>query len=325
MPSPASSTTWASGAASRATPWPTPTTSGTGGSRRAFAQHLIHKARTLYADDSHGLDLDKEVYALDSSTIDLCLTLFPWARFRKTKAAVKLHTLLDLRGNIPAFIHITDGKLHDVNILDIVAPEPGAFYIMDRAYLDFCRLHTLHLNGAHFVLRAKKNTRLRRLVSRPVDRSTGVICDQVVRADGVTTSKDYPDTLRRIRFVDRERGKTLVFLTNDFILDPVTIAQLYRSRWQVELFFKWIKQHLRIKSFFGTSENAVKNQIWIAISVYVLVAIIRKRLELDMSLHTILQILRLTPFEKMPLDQLLDMAPPARVHQRQNNFLNLLD
>ena len=264
-------------------------------------------------------------YALDSSTIHLCLTLFPWARFRKTKAAVKLHTLLDLRGNIPAFIHITDGKLHDVNVLDIMAPEPGAFYIMDRAYLDFARLHTLHLNGAHFVSRAKKNTKLRRLSSRAVDRSTGVICDQVVRPDGVTTSKDYPDTLRRIKFSDRERDKTLVFLTNDFILDPLTIAQLYRSRWQVELFFKWIKQHLRIKSFFGTSENAVKNQIWIAISVYVLVAIIRKRLGLDISLHTILQILSLTPFQKMPLEQLLDMTPPAMIETPQHNFLNLLD
>ena len=291
----------------------------------AFAQHLIHMARTLYADDSHGLDLDNTVYALDSSTIDLCLTLFPWARFRKTKAAVKLHTLLDLRGNIPAFIHITDGKLHDVNVLDIMMPEPGAFYIMDRAYLDFERLHALHLIGAHFVLRSKKNTKLRRLSSRPVDRSTGVICDQVVRPDGVTTSKDYPDTLRRIKFVDRQRDKTLVFLTNDFTLEPLTIARLYKARWQVELFFKWIKQHLRIKSFFGTSENAVKNQIWIAISVYVLVAIIRKRLGLDLSLHTMLQILSLTSFEKVPLEQLLNLSPHTNEDHYQNNFLNLLD
>ena len=289
-----------------------------------FAQHLIRTARTLYADDSHGLDLDNTVYALDSSTIDLCLALFPWARFRKTKAAVKLHTLLDLQGNIPAFIHITDGKLHDVNVLDVMVPEPGAFYIMDRAYLDFGRLHVLHLIGAHFVVRQKKNTKIRRLSSRAVDRATGIICDQVVRPDGVTTSKDYPDTLRRIRFVDRERGKTLVFLTNDFLLEPLTIAQLYRSRWQVELFFKWIKQHLRIKSFFGTSDNAVKNQIWIAISVYVLMAIIRKRLGLDMSLHTMLQILSLSLFEKHALDQLLKFSSNSPEESRQYNMLNLL-
>ena len=235
-----------------------------------FAQHLIHTARRLLSEDSHGLDLANTVYALDSSTIDLCLSRFPWARFRTTKAAVKLHSLLDLRRNNPAFIHLSDGKLHDVNILDLVVPEPGAFYVMDRAYLDFSRLHTLHLHGAHFVLRAKSNTQLRRLYSRKVDRGSGIICDQIVRPSGVSTAGDDPDKLRRIKYLDRERGKTLVFLTNDFVLPPLTIADLYRARWQVELFFKWIKQHLRIKSFFGTTANAVKTQIWIAVSVYVL-------------------------------------------------------
>lgn len=291
----------------------------------AFTQHLIHAARRLHYEEDHGLDLDGTVYALDSSTIDLCLSLFPWARFRKTKAAVKLHTLLDLRGNIPAFIHVTEGKLHDVNILDIMAPEPGAFYIMDRAYLDFARLHTLHLNSARFVLRAKSNTKLRRLYSRKVDRTTGIICDQTVVPDGVTTPKHYPDKLRRIKYVDRETEKTLVFLTNDFILPPLTIAELYRSRWRVELFFKWVKQNLRIKSFFGTSENAVKSQIWIAVSVYVLVAIIRRRLGLDMSLHTILQILSVTPFEKTPLDQLLSSNPLQKSRPQPGNQLNLFD
>lgn len=271
----------------------------------SFAQHLIGEARGLYGSESHGLDIDSTVYALDSSTIDLCLSLFPWARFRKTKAAVKLHTLLDLRGNIPAFIHITDGKLHDVNVLDIVVPEPGAFYIMDRAYLDFARLHTLHLHGAHFVLRSKKNARLKRLYSREVDRTTGVICDQVVMPERKKTARAYPDKLRRIKYVDRARNKTLVFLTNDFVLPPLTIAELYKARWHVELFFKWIKQHLRIKRFYGTSENAVKSQIWIAVSVYVIVAMIRKRLNLEVSLYTILQILSVNLFEKMPLNELL--------------------
>lgn len=291
----------------------------------AFTQLLIHKARKLYHQDDHGLDLDSTVYALDSSTIDLCLSLFPWARFRKTKAAVKLHTLLDLRGNIPAFIHITEGKLHDVNILDIMAPEPGAFYIMDRACLDFARLHTLHLNAAHFVLRAKKNTKLRRLYSNKVDRTTGIICDQVVVPDGVTTANDYPDKLRRIKYVDTETDKTLVFITNDFVLPPLTISELYRARWRVELFFKWIKQNLKIKSFFGTSENAVKSQIWIAVSVYVLVAIIRKRLKLEANLHTILQILSVTPFEKTPLNQLLNLDAHRNEHPPPSNQLNLFN
>ena len=272
-----------------------------------FAQHLIHIARNLYADDNTlGLDLDNTVYALDSSTIDLCLSLFPWAPFRKTKGAVKLHTLLDLHGHIPAFIHISDGKLHDVNVMDMLMPEAGAFYIMDRAYLDFSRLHHLHHSGSFFVLRAKSNTKLRRLYSRPVDRTRGLICDQVVRPSGVNSATDYPDKLRRIRYRDAERDKTLVFLTNNFVLPALTIAELYRVRWHIELFFKWIKQHLRIKSFFGTSENAVKTQIWIAVSVYVLVAIIRKRLKLEQSLYTILQILSLTVFEKTPLYQLFD-------------------
>ncbi len=263
--------------------------------------------QNLYADDNTlGLDLDNTVYALDSSTIDLCLSLFPWAPFRKTKGAVKLHTLLDLHGHIPAFIHISDGKLHDVNVMDMLLPEAGAFYIMDRAYLDFSRLHHLHHSGSFLVLRAKSNTKLRRLYSRPVDRTRGLICDQVVRPSGVNSATDYPDKLRRIRYRDAERDKTLVFLTNNFVLPALTIAELYRARWHIELFFKWIKQHLRIKSFFGTSENAVKTQIWIAVSVHVLVAIIRKRLKLEQSLYTILQILSLTVFEKTPLYQLFD-------------------
>ncbi|MCY4591267.1 MAG: IS4 family transposase, partial [Alphaproteobacteria bacterium] len=291
----------------------------------SFGHHLIHQAQTLFAGDGHGLDLNNSVYALDSSTIDLCLSLFPWARFRSTKAAVKLHTLLDLRGNIPAFIHITDGKAHDINALDVLVPEPGAFYIMDRAYLDFARLHILHLSGAHFVLRAKKNTQLRRLYSSKVDRTTGLICDQVVVPTGVISSKSYPDKLRRIKFVDKEHDRTLVFLTNDFVLPALTITELYRARWKVELFFKWIKQNLRIKTFFGTSENAVKSQIWIAVSVYILIAIIRKRLHLDMSLHTILQVLSLVIFEKTPLEQLLSNAPYKIEDPDSANQLNLFD
>ena len=289
-----------------------------------FAQHLIHAARNLHVDDNlPGLDPGNTVYALDASTIDLCLSLFPWASFRRTKAAVKLHTLLDLQGNIPAFVHISDGKLHDVNVLDMLLPEAGAFYIMDRAYLDFARLHHLHHRGSFFVLRAKSNTRLRRLYSRPVDRATGLVCDQVVRPSGVHSATDYPDQLRRIRYRDAERDKTLVFLTNNFVLPALTITELYRARWQVELFFKWIKQHLRIKSFFGTSENAVKTQIWIAVSVYVLVAIIRKRLKLEQSLYTILQILSLTMFEKTLLNQMFDPDHPQSQLPDHTNQLNL--
>jgi len=268
-----------------------------------FAQILIHEARQLYANEDFGLELDETVYALDSSTIDLCLSVFPWARFRKTKSAIKLHTLLDLRGNIPSFIAVTDGKVHDVNILDVLMPEPGAIYVMDKAYLDFERLYTLHQSSAFFVTRAKINTALKRLYSKPVDKSTGIRCDQIVVLTGFYTKKDYPDKLRRVKFFDPDKGKRLVFLTNQFSFSAETIAALYKCRWQVELFFKWIKQHLRIKAFYGTSENAVKTQIWIAISVYVLVAIIKKRMKIDLSLYTILQIFSITLFEKMPISR----------------------
>ena len=290
-----------------------------------FAQRLIHTARRLHIDESHGLDIDNTVYALDSSTIDLCLTMFPWAHFRKTKSAVKLHTLLDLRGQIPAFLHISDGKLHDVNVMDLLLPEAGAFYIMDRAYLDFARLYSLHQARSFFVLRAKSNTRFRRLYSHEVDRASGLICDQTIRLAGVHSTTDYPDPLRRIKYRDATQDKTLVFLTNNFMLPALTITELYRSRWQVELFFKWIKQHLRIKAFYGTSENAVKSQIWIAVSVYVLIAIIKKRLRLEPSLYTILQILSLTVFEKTPLEQLLNQDRHTLLAQGSANQLNLFD
>ena len=270
-----------------------------------FAQSLIRIARPMYAGDDFGVDLENTVYALDSTTIDLCLALFPWARFRKHKGAVKVHTLIDLRGNIPCFISITDGLVHDVNILDELIPEPGSFYIMDRAYIDFERLYALHQSLAYFVTRAKKSFSFRRLYSHSVDKSAGVMCDQIIVLTSFYPAKDYPEKLRRIVFVDPETGKRLVFLTNCFWLPALTIAALYKCRWQVELFFKWIKQHLRIKAFFGTSENAVKTQIWIAISVYVLVAILKKRLHLDLSLYTILQILSVTLFEKVPLLQVL--------------------
>ena len=288
-----------------------------------FAQRLIHTARRLYMDEDLGLELDNTVYALDASTIDLCLTLFAWADFRKTKAAVKLHTLLDLRGSIPSFIHISDGKLHDVKVMDLLIAEAGAFYVMDRAYLDFARLHVLHQAHAFFVVRAKSNTQFRRLYSHPVERAAGVICDQTIVLTGVTTPRSYPDKLRRIKYHDRERAKKLVFLTNNFSLPALTIAELYKSRWQVELFFKWIKQHLRIKSFFGTSENAVKTQIWIAISVYVLIAIIKKRLNLEVSLYTILQILSLTAFERMPINQVLSDTEYRSENPLMSNQLNL--
>jgi len=270
-----------------------------------FAQILIHEARRLYIDDDFGLELKDTVYALDSSTIDLCLSTFPWARFRKTKAAVKLHTLLDLRGDIPTFIWITDGKVHDVNVLDHLIPEPGAIYIMDRAYLDFLRLYQLHQSSAVFVIRSKTNTKLRRLYSHAVDKATGVNCDQTVVPTGFYSKKDYPEKLRRIKYYDAEKGRSFVFLTNQFLLPAVTIAELYRYRWRVEIFFKWIKQHLRIKKFFGTSENAVKTQIWIAISAYVLVAIMKKRLKIDLSLYTILQVLSISLFEKKMIYQVL--------------------
>jgi len=287
-----------------------------------FAQHLIRIARRLYVDEPFGVDLNNTVYALDSTTIDLCLTLFPWAPFRSTKAAIKLHTLLDLRGNIPSFIHISDGKPHDVNVLDELLPEPGAFYLMDRGYLDFERLHRLHLAGAFFVTRAKSNLKAKRRCSHTVDRSTGLICDQTITLTVFYSKAGYPAPLRRIRF-KTDDGKTLVFLTNNFTLPALTITELYRCRWQVELFFKWIKQHLRIKAFFGTSENAVKTQVWIAVSVYVLVAIVRKRLGLAASLYETLQILSLTMFETTPLNQLLTLESPNTTPSNSPNQLNL--
>jgi len=270
-----------------------------------FAQVLIHAARGLYAKEEFGIELDQTVYALDSTTIDLCLSLFPWAKFRKHKAGVKLHTLLDLRGNIPTFIRITEALIHDVNILDDIIPEAGAFYIMDRGYLDFARLYIFHQCLAFFVTRAKENFQFRRLYSHPIDKSAGLRCDQTIVLTGFYSSKDYPERLRRIRYMDKGTEQNLVFLTNCFTLPAITIAQLYKCRWQVELFFKWIKQHLRIKAFFGTTENAVKTQIWIAISVYVLVAIIKKQLDLDLNLYTILQILSVTLFEKVSILQVL--------------------
>jgi len=268
-----------------------------------FAQALIVIARRLYAGDGFGVELDETVYALDSTTIDLCLSVFPWAKFQQTKAAIKLHTLLDLRGPIPSFIHITDGKGSDYQAFDVLVPEPGAFYIMDRGYIDFARLAAFNLTGAFFVIRARANTRMRRLYSHPVDKATGLVCDQTIVLNGKRSCDAYPDKLRRVRYYDAQTQKNLVFLTNNFTLPALSIAQLYRCRWQVELFFKWIKQHLRIKAFYGTSENAVRSQIWIAVSVYVLVAIIKKRLGIKASLYTILQILSVTPFEKTPLNQ----------------------
>jgi hypothetical protein len=266
-----------------------------------FAQRLIAQARRLYASGDLGLDLTNTVYALDSTTIDLCMSVFRWAHFRSTKSAVKMHTLLDLRGNIPSFIHISDGKLHDVHALDMRIPEPGAVYLMDRGYIDFARLHTLHQAGAFFVTRAKSNLRAHRVYSAPTDRSSGVIADQTITPDGPRTHQDYPVHLRRIRFRDAEKGKTLIFLTNQTVLPASTICDLYKRRWQVELFFKWIKQHLRIKRFYGTSANPVKTQIWIAVSVYVLVAIVRKRLKLEVPLYTLLPVLSVSIFEKVQI------------------------
>ncbi len=288
------------------------------------AQSLIGIARPLYVDEPFGVDLSETVYALDATTIDLCLSVFPWAPFRSTKAAIKLHTLLDLRGNIPSFIHISDGKLHDVNILDQIIPEAGAFYIMDRGYLDFARLHRLHQAGSFFVTRAKGNLRFTRRYSRPTDRASGIICDQLGTLTGYYSQQHFPTTIRRISIRDAE-GKKLVFLTNHLDLSAQSIADLYRCRWQIELFFKWIKQHLRIKSFFGTSENAVKSQIWIAVSVYVLVAILRKRLNITASLYEMLQILSLTMFERMALNQLLARTTPDTNSPDSANQLFLFD
>jgi hypothetical protein len=288
-----------------------------------FAVSLIAVARKLYAGDSFGVELENTAYALDTTTIDLSLSLFPWARFRKTKAAVRLHTLLDLRGNIPTIINISDGKLHEVNVLDQIAFEAGSFYVMDRGFLDFARLHTLHLAQGFFVIRARSNTQYRRVYSHPIDKDTGLRCDQTIVLTGVHSAKDYPVQLRRIKFYDAEHDKLLVFLTNNFDLPALTVTQLYRCRWQVELFFKWIKQHLRIKAFFGTSENAVKTQVWIAIAVYVLVAIVKKRLKIEASLYTTLQILSLTLFEKSSLNQLLVNCAPDDDLVKDDNQLNL--
>ena len=277
-----------------------------------FAQGLIATARPLHACDLMGVDLDQSLYALDSTTIDLCLSLFPWAKFRQRKAAVKMHTLLDLHGNIPTFIHVTSGAVHDVNVLDEIMPEAGAFYVMDRAYIDFQRLFVFTLSSAFFVVRTKSNVLLERRYSRPVDKSTGVLSDQTVILSSVESATAYPDPLRRVSYFDPERNKRLKFLTNNFTLPARTIADIYRQRWQVELFFKWIKQHLRIKAFYGTSENAVKTQIWIAVSIYVLVAIVRKRLGLEASLYQILQILSVTLFEKTPILRALQACDSDR-------------
>jgi transposase len=264
----------------------------------ALAMRLITRARSLYAKDALNIDLDATVYALDATTIDLCLSLFDWAPFRATKAAVKMHTLLDLRGSIPAFIHISDGKMHEVKVLDFLPLEAGAFYVMDRGYLDFARLYKMHQAGAFFVTRAKRGMDSRRVYSAKTDRATGVVCDQTIAMNGFYIARDYPEHLRRIRFKDPTTGKTLVFLTNNTTLPPLTIAALYKNRWQVELFFKWIKQHLRIKRFLGTGENAVKTQIWCAVATYVLIAIVKRELHLDASLYTLLQILSVSVFEK---------------------------
>lgn len=289
-----------------------------------FAQSLIGVARRLYAGESLGVDLNETVYALDTTTIDLCLSMFPWAPFMETKAAVKLHTLLDLRGNIPTFIHISDGKLHEVNILDQLLPEPGAFYVMDRGFLDYARLHRFHQAGSFFVTRARSNMRYRRRYSHPVDQGVGLISDHTVVLTGQFSRSDFPAPLRRVRFNDQASNATLVFLTNNFSLPALTITQLYRCRWQVELFFKWIKQHLRIKRFFGTSENAVKSQIWIAVSVYLLVAIVKKRLNLKPSLFQLLQVLSVTMFERTPLDQLLKFNDGEQDMADSPKQLNLL-
>ena len=290
-----------------------------------FAQTLIQTARKLYIDEEIGVELNNTVYALDSTTIDLCLSMFPWARFRATKAAVKLHTLLDLRGSIPTFIHISDGKMHDVNVLDLLLPEAGAFYILDRGYLDFQRLYNLHLGSAFFITRAKSNFQCRRLYSHPVDKEIGLKCDQTILLTGYYAAKDYPEKLRRIKYYDSKTEKTLVFLTNNFSLPATVIADLYRCRWQVELFFKWIKQHLRIKAFFGTSENAVKTQIWIAVAVYVQVAISKKQLNIHASLYTILQILSVTIFENKPLKQVLLGDDNSKFEADSPNQLTLFD
>jgi hypothetical protein len=288
-----------------------------------FARILIDEAKTLYAHEDFGIELQEAaVYALDSTTIDLCLALFPWARFRRTKAAIKLHTLLNLRGSIPEFIHISEGKMHDVNVLDILVPQPGAYYIMDRGYVDFARLYTIHQSLAFFVTRAKRGMVYYRLASRRVSKRAGLRSDQTIRLAGMNTATDYPELLRRVRYHDADNDKTFVFITNNFALPALTIAQLYRARWQIELFFKWIKQHLRIKAFFGTSENAVKTQVWISVSVYVLVAILKKRLGLPHSLYTILQFLSVSLFEKTPiLRAFSNIADQSEIDHNSNQLL----
>lgn len=290
-----------------------------------LAHSLIPEARKLYQNEDFGVELDQTVYALDASTIDLCLSMFPWAQFRKAKGAIKLHTLLDLRGNIPTFIHISDGKEHEVNILDDLVAEAGAIYVMDRGYLDFFRLYRLTKACAFFVIRAKKNLACQRVYSNPVDRSTGLICDQTIVLTSPASLQFYPDKLRRVKLRDADTGKTLVFLTNNFNLPATTIAQLYRSRWQIELFFKWIKQNLRIKAFYGTSENAVKTQIWIAVTIYLMIAILKKRLKIDASLYTILQILSVTAFERTPIKQLLADSSYNCEQTNIDNQLNLFN
>ncbi len=288
-----------------------------------FAHHLIGIARKLYQQEPLAVELQNTVYALDATTIDLCLSLFPWAHFRKTKGAVRLHTLLDLRGNIPSFIHISDGKLHEVNALDLIPLEAGAFYIMNRGFLDFARLHAITRASAFFVIRGKSNLKCRRIYSHPVNKATGIVCDQTILLIVPKSAGDYPDKLRRVRYYDAETDTTLVFLTNNFFLSAITIAQLYKQRWQVELFFKWIKQNLRIKSFYGTSENAVKTQIWIAVSVYLIVAIIKKRLRLQESLYTILQVLSVSLFERTSMFQLLTFYDYTTTRGKNDNQLNL--
>ena len=290
-----------------------------------FAQILIRQARQLYAEESFAAELDQSMYALDTTIIDLCLSLFPWAKFRKHKGAVKLHTLLDLRGNIPTIVFITHAKVHDVNILDQIPFEPGAFYILDRAYLDFARLFKIHRSSAFFVTRARSGFRFYRLYSQPVDKSTGLQCDQIITLHSFYPKKGYPEKLRRIRFYDKERNHRLIFLTNNFSLPALTISKIYKCRWQIELFFKWIKQHLRIKAFYGTSQNAVKTQIWISISVYVLVAIVKKRFNLDQSLYTILQILSVTLFEKTPILRALSTIDYTTCEEQSGNQLNLFN
>jgi len=290
-----------------------------------FAQVLISKARALYQNDEFGLELDNTVYALDSTTIDLCLSLFPWAKFRTHKGAVKMHTLLDLRGNIPTYIAITPGNVHDVNILDELIPEPGAFYIMDRGYVDFSRLYRLTQDQVYFVTRGKINLKFRRLYSNPVDKTTGLRSDQTIKLEGFYSRQEYPDKLRRVRYLDQETGKYYTFLTNNFSVSPIVVTELYRSRWQIELFFKWIKQHLRIKAFYGTSFNAVKTQIWIAISVYILVAIIKKELNLEISLYSILQILSITPFEQLSIKEVLSDSYYKNSEPDENKQLLLID